>query len=237
MCGAEGSTREHVPPRCFFPKGVGHQELLTVRSCPKHNTSKSNDDQYVLAQICINAGLGDNLAKQVFQRSVAPQLIRSPAFAARIAQGSKTLPNGSRVYPVDANRMDRFFDHLVHALVFARYDRQLESAQYGIAHLYLSLISDDPKETARRDVVVRGIGHMSSEFAEFEERFEAATVIEPVYEYMLLAPAGPDASMTFRHFFYGVFEVVSLLTRRIPDAYPAVHRTRTRAARAGDCER
>lgn len=213
MCGADGSTREHVPPRCFFPKGVGHQELLTVPSCPKHNTAKSNDDQYVLAQICINAGLGENLAKQVFVRSIAPQLARSPAFAARIAQGSKTLPNGWREYPVDVERLDRFFDHLVHALVFAKYGRRLDSRQHRIAHHYLSLTSGNPSEQAQRDFLVRALGHLSSEFAEFQQRFDAASVVEPVYEYRLFAPAGTDASLTFRHFFYGVFEVVSLLTR------------------------
>jgi len=219
MCGADGSTREHVPPRSFFPKGVGHQELLTVPSCPKHNTAKSNDDQYVLAQICINAGLGENLAKQVFLRSIAPQLIRSPAFAARIAQGAKTLPNGWRKYPVDSDRLDRFFDHLVHALVFAKYGCQLDKHQHRIAHLYLSLTSEDPNEQAQRDFVVRGLGHLSLAFADFQERFEAANVVGPVYEYRLFAPAGPDASMTFRHYFYGVFEVVSMLTRRVhPDA-------------------
>lgn len=218
MCGADGSTREHVPPRCFFPKGVGHQELLTVRSCPKHNTGKSNDDQYVLAQICINAGAGDNLAKQVFQRSVAPQLVRSPAFAARLRQGSKALPNGGRAYPVDMDRMNRFFDHFVHALCFAKYGRQVDPQQYRINHEYLSLLSDSAEERARQAIIVRSLGYLLASFSQFEERFEAATLTEPVYEYKLIAPAGLHASITIRHFFYGVFEVISLISLRVPNA-------------------
>ena len=123
------------------------------------------------------------------------------------------LPNGWRKYPVDEDRLDRFFDHLVHALVFAKYGRQLNPREHRISHLYLSLISEEPLELAKRDLVVRSLGHLSVEFAEFQERFEAASVVEPVYEYRLFAPAGPDASMTFKHYFYGVFEVVSMLTR------------------------
>jgi hypothetical protein len=217
MCGAAGSTREHVPPRCFFPKGSGDQQLLTVPSCPKHNTAKSNDDQYVLAQICINAAEGDNLSKQIFQRSIAPQLVRSPAFAARIAQGSQTLPNGSRAYPVDLDRLDSFFDHLVHALVFDKYGRQLDSRQHQITHEYLSLTSNDPVEQARKDFLVGGLGRLSASFPAFQERFEAANVVGAVYEYRLFAQAGPDSSMTFRHYFYDIFEVVSLVSMRAPE--------------------
>lgn len=217
VCGAEATTREHVPPRCFFPKAAGNQQLLTVPSCPKHNTAKSNDDQYVLAQICINAAMGDNLAKQVFQRSVAPQFTRSPAFAAALRAGSKALASGGRAYLVDVARVDRFFDHLVHALFFARYGTRLDPKTHAVNHVYLSLSSDDPHENSRKDFIVRALGHLAGGFPEFVHRYEAATLVEPVYEYRLFESAGASASITIRHYFYGVFEVVSLLSRRPAD--------------------
>ena len=53
-CQRRGTTREHIPPKSFFPKDQRNQ-LLTVKSCELHNNKKSSDDIYVLAQICMNA--------------------------------------------------------------------------------------------------------------------------------------------------------------------------------------
>ena len=59
-CGKPATTREHVPPRCFFPdkdkEDISNIEfhwenLLTVPSCHDHNTKKSLDDEYLLAHI------------------------------------------------------------------------------------------------------------------------------------------------------------------------------------------
>ena len=49
MCDSIATTREHVPPKCLFPekKDIGddiyRQNLITVPSCDKHNTSKSQE--------------------------------------------------------------------------------------------------------------------------------------------------------------------------------------------------
>ncbi|AXH64146.2 MULTISPECIES: hypothetical protein [Providencia] len=41
-CGNPATTREHVPPKCFFPKG---SNLITVPSCEIHNNDKSHIDE------------------------------------------------------------------------------------------------------------------------------------------------------------------------------------------------
>jgi hypothetical protein len=46
MCAAEVTTREHAPPRSFFPSGF-RDGLVTVPSCPKHNNDNSADVEYV----------------------------------------------------------------------------------------------------------------------------------------------------------------------------------------------
>jgi hypothetical protein len=58
-CNALATTREHVPPQCFFPKKkhlpVGsknyRRELITVPSCERHNTERSHDDEYAAAVV------------------------------------------------------------------------------------------------------------------------------------------------------------------------------------------
>lgn len=46
-CNAEGTTREHVPPKCLFPKGSDWSRLMTVPSCVKHNNANSKADEYL----------------------------------------------------------------------------------------------------------------------------------------------------------------------------------------------
>lgn len=46
-CDAEGTGREHVPPKCLFPKGSDWSKLMTVPSCVKHNNANSKADEYL----------------------------------------------------------------------------------------------------------------------------------------------------------------------------------------------
>jgi len=66
MCNRPSVSREHVPPLCFFPELIDTQQnidfrknLITVPSCDKHNTEKSNDDVYVFALICMHCENND----------------------------------------------------------------------------------------------------------------------------------------------------------------------------------
>ena len=52
------------------------------------------------------------------------------------------------------------------------------------------------------------------------EHFEADHINDVVYSNDLLAPGGVDASITIAHSFYGVFEVVSLMSRKPPANLP-----------------
>lgn len=48
FCGGEVTGVEHIPPRCFFPKGK-RNNLITVDSCDVHNQEKSKEDEYIRA--------------------------------------------------------------------------------------------------------------------------------------------------------------------------------------------
>lgn len=61
-CGKEASTREHVPPRSFFPDSVdadgnkiNRSQLITVWACQEHNNKKSDFDEYLRNRIVIAA--------------------------------------------------------------------------------------------------------------------------------------------------------------------------------------
>ena len=76
MCKAEATTREHVPPRSFFP--TGHRDnLVTVPSCVTHNHDQSRDIEYVRNVIAgfhgtnVQAEQTFEVAKRSFDRSPA----------------------------------------------------------------------------------------------------------------------------------------------------------------------
>lgn len=212
-CNAPATTQEHVPPRSFFPKGAG-LKLRTVPSCTVHNNDKSNDDQYLLAHICINAGRGDNLAARIFTRSIEPQLGRSKRFWENLVEGAERMPTGAVRYPVDLERFDRFFDHLARAIFFDKYRTPLDSASYRISHTYLSLDTSDPGELLRRRFLTSMLGMFFREASDFVAHYDAARVDEAVYQNKVIAPPGGKGSITIAHTFYGVFDVVSLLSEK-----------------------
>ena len=46
MCNAEATTKEHVPPKSFFPPSC-RENLITVPACASHNNDNSKDVEYV----------------------------------------------------------------------------------------------------------------------------------------------------------------------------------------------
>jgi hypothetical protein len=66
MCEKAATSKEHVPPQCFFPEakdlpaGVNlRKNLITVPSCDEHNTNKSKDDEYLLFYLLLNIANND----------------------------------------------------------------------------------------------------------------------------------------------------------------------------------
>ena len=214
MCDSPATTREHFPPKCLFPRKANLQ-LATVPSCRKHNNAKSEDDQYFLAQILMNAASADNLPKRKFMEAIRPHLERSRKFRELISDGSLSLDDGRRAYSVNVARMNNVMDGICHAIYYTRFKRHLDSKQFNISHEFMNFLSED---TTRRRFVQDLMGAMIDLFEEFSwmvECHEADKVDEVVYSYRIADKFGPDASITVLHSFYGSFNVISLLTRKL----------------------
>jgi len=78
MCNAAAVTKEHVPPRSFFPAGL-RTGAVTVPSCVRHNLGNSNDVEYVRNVISTQHGVNDAAAEvfEVTKRSfdLSPRLM------------------------------------------------------------------------------------------------------------------------------------------------------------------
>ena len=79
-CGKLGApTKDHVPPKCLFPKSV-RQNLIRVPACEQCNNSAKLDDEYFRAVVSMASEDPDAIAiwkQRVFKRS-------SPSFKARL---------------------------------------------------------------------------------------------------------------------------------------------------------
>jgi hypothetical protein len=213
-CGAPATTREHAPPKSFFPPKANLQ-LKTVPSCEKHNNAKSNDDQYLLAHICMNTGIGKNLPKQIFLKSIAPQLEHSERFRQMLGAGSAPDPDGGVRYPVNVKRFDAFFDSLTRALYSDRYGKPFDDSTHHMSHVYLSLLTNDPLERKRREILTGALKYFFDQSEWMITHYEAAKLSEVVYQNKIIDPTkNAQMSVTIAHTFYGLFNVVTLLSMK-----------------------
>ncbi len=209
-CTKEGTTKEHIPPRSFFPVGEKEQ-LLTVRSCPEHNNSKSSNDLYVLAHICMNAS-PSNRAREVFMTKVAPQLeFNNGALRKRIAAGCVPLPSGAVAYNVDVARFDEFFTALSCGIVFKCCSSVLPS-NYSFKHIYHSFSHDEYELKLIEEAIATFYSGRPLGLLEFGD---PDTRNERIYTVKLFGVPDFKSSITIVHEFFGKFKATSMLTRQI----------------------
>ena len=110
VCGADATSKEHVPPKCFFPEDSTYrQQLITVPSCTKHNADTSADDEYVrnVISMCIgNNAVGFNQFKDKTVESFTDSiglLKRTVGNSQRVL----TSEGLTRAFEIDRNRFDR----------------------------------------------------------------------------------------------------------------------------------
>ncbi len=207
-CEEKGETKEHIPPRSFFPDGEKEQ-LLTVKSCKKHNNAKSTNDLYVLAHICMNAS-PSNRAREVFLQKVSPQLaFHDGAFRKKLVDGAIKLENGTVAYKVDTVRLDDFFTALSCGIIFKSCGASLP-VNYRISHIYHSLRSESDSVLQELDNTIANF--YSGKPMKFMEFGTPNTKNEKIYTVKIFGIPKFQSSITVIHEFFGVFKVTSMLT-------------------------
>jgi hypothetical protein len=76
-CGERATTREHVPPKGFFPRKANLQPK-TVPSCTKHNNAKSTTTSTYWPGSAYMLARATTYRKGIFLNSIKPQLEFSP---------------------------------------------------------------------------------------------------------------------------------------------------------------
>lgn len=135
MCASPSTSREHAPPRCFFPelKDVGidlRKDLISVPSCETHNAATSQDDEYAMVLI-VSHFENNQTAGTQFATKVVRALERSPAFVAKTFNTNTPVTVDGRpslAFKVDDARFERVMDKTIRALYFDQMGSKLERA-------------------------------------------------------------------------------------------------------------
>jgi hypothetical protein len=126
MCAAEATTREHAPPRSFFPSGL-RDGLVTVPSCTKHNNDNSADVEYV-RNVIVGAYPVNEVGLSLLPKAQR-SFDRSPALFVQTYRESwpALTPEGqSAIFRLDMVR----FDSVMAAIAYALHCKD-EGKQYG----------------------------------------------------------------------------------------------------------
>ena len=134
-CGAQATTKDHVPPRCLlekpFPPG-----LLTIPSCEECNGDFSKDEQYlqiVLAQI----GFKPYLMAKVEEGGVVDRALeRAPALDERVIQLLEATPDGGVSFRPERERVLNIVRKIAFGLYFRRYRRRVSLEQFSAIAFY-----------------------------------------------------------------------------------------------------
>jgi hypothetical protein len=124
MCNAPAVDKEHAPPKSFFPPGY-RRNLLTVPSCPLHNSNNSKDVEYVRNIIAGQRGTNDvaaNLSEKAmrsFDRS--PKLLNQTFATLRTVHidGDET-----GAFRFDLKRHENIMKAIAYALYFHDHGRK-----------------------------------------------------------------------------------------------------------------
>lgn len=189
---------------------------MTVRSCELHNNTKSSDDIYVLAQICMNSS-PRNRSREIFLERVVPQLgYNHDALRKTLSKDAEPLLDGTVRYKVHTERFDRFFTALSYGIICKSCRGRLP-AGYTTLHVYHNL--NDEAESAEEKMFKQMLlDFYSGEPMAIMDFGRVNALNSTVYSVKVFGVPGFKSSITIIHEFFGAFRVTSMLTRRVEPA-------------------
>ncbi len=153
-CERPATTREHAPPKCFFPeqKDIGRdlrKNLISVPSCEDHNTARSKDDQYAMAFVVMQYET-TGVARDQFSTKIMRSLKRDLSLVDQVfgeARKIKVKGEQTVAVTVDRARFDRVMASSFRALFYHECGEKLSDDvtvfSLGIQHKNLERDADE----------------------------------------------------------------------------------------------
>jgi hypothetical protein len=161
MCGSPETSREHAPPQCFFPKinEFGRdlrRNLITVPSCDKHNSHKSQDDEFFRSVILMTAAQTSDVGRHQFFGKFLRAVRRMPHVYRSFFRDRGTASKRTQhAMSIDRARFDLCADHLARAIFFHTFGRKWSfPVLVQSPNFYADIVSDAavPDQTTMRAI-------------------------------------------------------------------------------------
>jgi hypothetical protein len=196
MCDRVATSKEHVPPKCLFPEdkdlpaGVSlRKDLITVPSCDEHNTTKSNDDEYLMYLLCMTIS-NNSTAFSQFKTKIAravkrnPKLMQSMQKDGRkvIAVNNEGVATNTVINHADTDRVQNCFEHIAHALYYHHFGNKFSG---DLRFLQDWAVTPDKKQeylVNTKDGLVPVLDFVKQYFAELEHDGKNASVFRYRFE-------------------------------------------------------
>lgn len=132
-CDYHATTREHVPPRGFFPRGF-RTNLWTVRSCVRHNLDNSLDVEYARNLIVSHRNVRGT-AQELSQSASFRSFERSSALFFQTFQGAEfVIVDGEQtaVFPFDLERFKGVMEAIAYGLFYLENNNERYCGQWNV---------------------------------------------------------------------------------------------------------
>lgn len=200
VCDAPATTKEHAPPECFFPEGY-RSGLVTVPSCPDHNTRLSKDVEYVRNNLCGQYGT-NFVAAKVFETAKA-SYDHSPKLRDRTFSGMRQIMIGGQetgAYSIELPR----FKKVMKAIAFATYYHDFGKRNEGDFDMFSPSLSSQSNLYEHRPDGYENLRRLLAECA-----FKSMPVPQPkVFKYGMARPG--EGQIHYRFEFYEGFALYAL---------------------------
>jgi hypothetical protein len=212
MCESDATSKEHVPPKCFFPEkkdiedGTDYrQNLITVPSCDAHNSSRAKDDEYTLAVI-VTSYKNNSTAQQHFTKKIMRSFKRRISLPIKIMQDSEQIDidgKESRAIHIEESRFNRVMENCARGIHFHHFG---EKWTEPLSVLSVSLRHSGFAESAQLNMITIDYEQMA---AEKWQDYESFGNNPDVFFYQTHGKAD-NGDLVIRMVFYRGFEVVAL---------------------------
>jgi hypothetical protein len=122
MCDESGVTREHVPPRSFFPPGF-RTNLWSVRSCASHNNDNSEAVEYVGIAVLFSIETNGEAHKESIERAIRAFQRNSRLFN-RMFQNKIDIDEQRFGFQIDLSMFNQVIKAMAYAIYYRRFNKR-----------------------------------------------------------------------------------------------------------------
>lgn len=167
MCDQPATSKEHFPPRCFFPDSM-RDNLYTVPSCEVHNSNRSKDDEYFL--LMIYSHFGNDQQMQLEGARWATRAVRNNPRLRSFFQNARPVGESLIAFDVDEARINNEIEHIARAAYYYEFH---EKWPHSINVICTGLLSDpmiDGVSALEKNKLVGQLSSASEEYLSGQPR-------------------------------------------------------------------